>query len=127
MFLGAFAQQTRKPDSIYEVKPLRIDEVNLVSSYYTQQGNHSAILGGIGNEHVTDLSNGLEVKFVGLDVSHNKHTLGVELGFDHHSSASSAYVSKSGASKTGGTRIYPALDYTVENKKGTLNLIWFIL
>jgi hypothetical protein len=119
MFLGAFAQKTSRPDSIYETKPLRLDEINLVSSYYKQEGNHSAIMGGIGNEHVTDLSNGLEVKFVGWDAMHNKHSLGLDLGFDHHSSASSAYVSKTGASKTGGTRIYPSVDYTVENKKGS--------
>ncbi len=118
MFLGAFAQRTQKIDTIYDTKPLKLDEINLVSSYYTQEGKHSAVTGGIGNEHVNDLSNGLELKFVGWDMSNSKHTLGVEMGFDHHTSASSAYVSKTGASKTGGTRIYPALTWTVENNKG---------
>lgn len=118
MFLGAFAQKTSRPDTVYEIKPLRLDEVNLVSSYYTQEGIHSAVTGGIGTEHVVDLSNGLELKFVGWDMSHNKHSLGIDMGFDHHTSASSAFVSKSGASKTGGTRIYPSVDYTVENIKG---------
>ncbi|MEP6750338.1 MAG: DUF3570 domain-containing protein, partial [Bacteroidota bacterium] len=118
MFLGAFAQKTSRRDTVYEIKPLRLDEVNLVSSYYTQEGIHSPVTGGIGTEHVVDLSNGLELKFVGWDMSHNKHTLGIDMGFDHHTSASSAYVSKSGASKTGGTRIYPSVDYTVENVKG---------
>jgi Protein of unknown function (DUF3570) len=117
MFLGAFSQKAR-PDSVYESKPLRLDEINLVSSYYTQEGNHSAVTGGIGNEHVVDLSNGLEIKFVGWDMGHRKHTLGLEMGLDHHTSASSAYVSKTGASKTGGTRIYPAINWTFENDKG---------
>jgi len=124
MFLGAFSQSTQKIDSIYDSKPLKLDEINLVSSYYTQEGKHSPVTGGIGNEHVTDLSNGLELKFVGWDMSNNKHTLGVEMGFDHHTSASSAYVSKTGASKTGGTRIYPSLTWTVENNKGNSFGIW---
>ena len=118
MFLSAFSQRANQPDNVYESKPLRLDEINLVSSYYTQEGNHSAVTGGIGNEHVVDLSNGLEIKFVGWDARHSKHTLGVDMGFDHHTSASSAYVSKTGASKTGGTRIYPAVNWTVENSKG---------
>lgn len=117
MFLGAFAQKNR-PDTVYETKPLKLDEINLVSSYYTQEGIHSAVLGGTGNEHVTDLSNGLELKFVGWDGSHNKHSLSTELGIDHHSSASSAWVSKTGASRTGGTRVYPALNWTMETDKG---------
>ncbi len=117
MFLSAFSQNA-KPDSIYETKPLKLDEINLVSSYYTQEGKHSAVTGGIGNEHVVDLSNGLELKFVGWDMSHNKHTLGLEMGYDHHTAASSAYVSKSGASSTQGTRIYPSITWTMENMKG---------
>ncbi|RTL60285.1 MAG: DUF3570 domain-containing protein [Sphingobacteriales bacterium] len=116
-FLSAFSQKNR-PDTVYTPKPLKVDEVNLISSYYTQEGNHSAVTGGIGNEHVIDLSTGLEVKFVGWDTQHNKHTLSAELGFDHHTAASSAYVSKTGASKTGGTRIYPSLNWSVENLKG---------
>lgn len=117
MFLGAFGQRNR-PDTVYETKPLKLDEINLVSSYYTQEGIHSAVLGGTGNEHVTDLSNGLELKFVGWDASHNKHSLSTELGIDHHSSASSAWVSKTGASRTGGTRVYPSLNWTMETDKG---------
>ncbi|MDH7459907.1 DUF3570 domain-containing protein [Chitinophagaceae bacterium 26-R-25] len=118
MFIGAFAQKATRPDTVYEVKPLHLDEINLVSSYYKQEGIHSAVTGGIGNEHVVDLSNGLDVKFVGWDARHNKHSLDLGLGFDHHTSASSAYVSKSGASKTDGTRIYPSVEYTVENVRG---------
>ena len=117
-FLSAFSQSADHTDSVYETKPLRIDEVNLVSSYYTQEGNHSAVTGGVGNEHVVDMSNGLDVKFVGWDARNNKHSLGLELGYDHHTAASSAYVSKTGASSTKGTRVYPSINWTVENNKG---------
>ena len=118
MFLGAYSQWAAKPDSVYASRPLKLDEINLVSSYYTQEGDHSAVTGGIGNEHVVDLSTGLDLHFIGWDTRNRKHTMGVDLGYDHHTSASSAYVNKSGASKTGGTRIYPSVDWTVENSKG---------
>ncbi|MDE3234961.1 MAG: DUF3570 domain-containing protein [Bacteroidota bacterium] len=118
-FLHAFSQTT-SDDSTYQAKPLKLEEVNLVSSYYSQNGDHSAITGGIGTEKVTDISNGIELKWVGYDWYKRKHTVSAELGIDHHTAASSAYVSKSGASKTGGTRVYPSLDWTVENEqKGT--------
>ncbi len=118
LFLNGFAQFSKRADTVYESKPLRLDEVNLISSYYSQQGNHSAVTGGIGNEHVVDLSNGIDVRFVGWDSKHSKHTLGVGIGIDHHTAASSAYVSKTGASSTQGTRIYPSVNWNVESIKG---------
>ncbi len=120
MLVHAYSQTTTTDSSAYEIKPLKLDEINLVSSYYTQNGNHSAVTGGIGNEKVTDLSNGLELSFVGWDAGRVKHTITAGLGFDHHTSASAAFVSKTGASKTGGTRIYPSVNWVMENqKKGT--------
>ncbi len=131
LFLHAFSQsitidstidfypQKRIKDTTgsYKVKHLRLDEISIVSSYYTQNGNHSAVTGGIGTEQVTDLSNGIDLKFVSVDKGEHKHTFTTGFGFDHHTSASAAYVNKSGASKTGGTRIYPSIDWTTENEK----------
>jgi hypothetical protein len=103
----------------YNPRRLHIDEINLVTSYYYQTGDHSPITGGIGTEQVTDISNGIDLKLV-WNGTQNKYTISAGLGIDHHTSASAAYVSLSGASKTGGSRVYPSLDYTVENvKKGT--------
>ena len=120
MMVHAFSQYQDKDTSFYIAKPLKIDEINLVSSYYKQNGDHSAITGGIGTEKVSDLSNGLEVKWIGWDAMQRKNTLTAGLGFDHHTSASSAFVNKTGASKTGGTRIYPSLNWNIEDaKKGT--------
>jgi Protein of unknown function (DUF3570) len=120
MMLHAYSQFQTKDAATYESKPLKIDEINLVSSYYTQDGNHSPITGGIGTEKVTDFSNGLDVKWIGWDTRQRKNTLTAGLGFDHHSSASSAFVNKSGASKIGGSRIYPSLNWSIENEqKGT--------
>lgn len=101
----------------YSPRSLRIDEVNLISSYYWQNGDHSAITGGIGTEKVTDLSNGLDLKLAWTGDNQNKNSLLFGLGLDHHSSASSAFVTTTGQGKQGGTRIYPSFDWTVENGK----------
>jgi hypothetical protein len=100
---------------------LRVDEVDFVSSYYTQNGDHSAIRGGIGDEHVTDLANGLTLKLVGYDAKGRKNTLTPGFGIDHHTAASQAWISKTGAStRTDGLRLYPSLDWNRENEqKGT--------
>ncbi|MDP4284366.1 MAG: DUF3570 domain-containing protein [Bacteroidota bacterium] len=120
MMLQAFAQYRDKDTTLYTSRPLKVDEINLVSSYYSQNGDHSPITGGIGTEKVTDLSNGLDVTWIGWDARNRKNTLTAGFGYDHHTSASSAYVSKTGASRTGGSRVYPSLNWSVENaKKGT--------
>ncbi|WP_431209260.1 hypothetical protein ACQ86N_24030 [Puia sp. P3] len=47
MLLHAFSQVAS--DTSFRSRKLKLDEVNLVSSYYTQNGDHSAIQGGIGS------------------------------------------------------------------------------
>ena len=101
----------------YNPRALRIDEIDLVSSYYNQNGDHSPVTGGIGTQQVTDFSNGLNLNLVWYNQANNKNTLMLGLGYDHHSSASAAYVALLGGSKTGGTRWYPSVDWTVENSK----------
>lgn len=109
---------TNSPDEQqYNPRALSVDEVNLVSSYYWQNGDHSAITGGIGTEKVTDISNGLDLRLAWIGDNHNKNTLAFGLGIDHHTSASSAYVTTTGLGKQGGTRIYPSFDWTTENSK----------
>jgi len=120
MLLHAFSQVT-KDSAAFKPRKLKLDEVNLVSSYYTQNGDHSSIRGGLGSEKVTDLANGLELKWVGWDAKQRKNTLTAGIGIDHHTAASQAYISKTGASRrTDGLRLYPSLDWTRENeRKGT--------
>jgi hypothetical protein len=101
----------------YKLRKLHIDEIDFVSSYYNQNGDHSAVTGGIGTEKVTDVANSLTLNLVWLNKSLNKNTLAVGLGFDYHTAASQAYISKTGASSPSGTRLYPSLDWTVENDK----------
>ena len=101
----------------YQPRALRIDEIDLVSSYYTQTGDHSPVTGGIGTQQVTDFANGLDLNLVWYNQANNKNTLSLGLGYDHHSSASSGFVALNGGAKTGGTRLYPSVDWTVENAK----------
>ena len=117
MFVSAFSQSSYPipTDEEYQRRKLTLEETNLISSYYTQTGNHSAITGGIGTQKLTDVSNIISLRFVKWDLSERKHSLDFELGLDHHTAASSANVSKTGASKAGGTRFYPSISWKVEN------------
>jgi hypothetical protein len=118
MFLHTFSQGIAKDTAAFQPRKLRVDEVDLVSSYYTQTGDHSAIQGGIGPENVTDLANGLELKLAGIDVHQRKNTLTAGMGIDYHTAASQAWISKTGASRhADGLRLYPSLDWTRENEK----------
>jgi len=111
-------QNTPSKDSTkYKARKIHLDEIDFVSSYYSQNGDHSAVTGGIGTEKVTDIANGITLNFLWENKNSNKNALAVGLGFDAHTAASQAYINKSGASSTNGTRIYPSVDWTVENAK----------
>jgi Protein of unknown function (DUF3570) len=120
MLLHAFSQVSSSDSSTFKSRALKVDEINLVSSYYWQNGDHSPITGGIGTEQGTDFSNGLDITFVGWDGQGRKNRLTAGLGVDYHTAASQAYVSQTGASKTYGTRIYPWVNWEIANdKKGS--------
>jgi hypothetical protein len=114
--LGAFAQQDSS--SAYSRK-LKIDEVNFVSGYYMQDGNNSAVTGGIGTEKLTDFANTLELKLISTDKKGRVHHIAGELGIDHYTSASSDKIDPSTVTSASysDTRIYPSLAYNVENKE----------
>lgn len=101
----------------YYPRKLKLDEVDFVTSYYSQNGDHSAVTGGTGSENVKDLANGLTLNLIWFTKKQLKNMLSLGLGFDYHTAASQAYVSPTGASKKDGTRIYPSLDWSIENDK----------
>ena len=115
---GAFAQ-TKTPDSVYEARPLKIDEVNLVSSYYHQDGNNSAVTGGIGTEKLTDIANVIDLKMVGYDYKFRKHTVTIEAGLDTYTSASSDMIDLKANSSASShdVRFYPSVSWSMENEK----------
>lgn len=127
--IGAFSQNKKsvEQDSAYKSKALKIEEVNLVSSYYTQDGNNSAVTGGIGTEKLTDFSNSFDLKLSRYDNGNRKHNIGLEIGVDTYTSASSDMIEANKLGRNGVTRtsasyqdvrVYPSLNWQVtdENK-----------
>ena len=124
LYIGVLAafSQTTTDTSGYKNKTLKLDEVNFVSGYYHQDGNNSAVTGGIGSENLTDFANTIELKFSKYDSRFRKHSLGFEMGIDHYTSASSDKIDPytiSSASRSD-TRYYPSASWSIQNeKKGT--------
>lgn len=111
------AQQPTDSTS-YKSTKLKLEEINLVSSYYKQDGDHSAVEGGIGTQELTDLSNTIDVKLVKYGKTGKKHAFGLEVGIDHYTSASSDKIDPSTVSSAsyGDNRFYPSLNYSLEDE-----------
>ena len=113
------AQDTKSDSTAYKKQKLKIEEVNFITSYYTQDGNNSAVTGGIGTEKLTDISNTLDIKVSRYNKKLNKQTFGFELGVDSYSSASSDKIDPSTVTSASYSdiRIYPSINYTVQNEE----------
>jgi hypothetical protein len=123
MFAGILYANAQSPvdTSAYKNRKLQLEEVNIVSSYYHQDGDHAAVTGGIGTQKLTDLSNSIQVTLSKYDRHDRKHTWNVELGIDHYSSASSDKIDPKTVSSASSadTRFYPSVSWDMENKQGT--------
>lgn len=123
---GFFHAQAQENTSTEEQsKKLSLDEINLVSSYYKQDGNNSAVTGGVGSENLTDVSNTIDVKIVKYDKKLRKNTFDFSVGIDHYTSASSDMIdlkANSSASRSD-NRIYPALNWSRENENNGTTLM----
>lgn len=118
-FFASFAQSSPKDTAGYKSRKLSFEEANLVTSYYKQDGNNSAVTGGVGTEKLTDISTAFDVKLTKWDRKFRKHSFDIEVGIDHYTSASSDNVNPntvSGASHAD-TRIYPSVTWSMENEK----------
>lgn len=118
-----YAQAQATPDSTgFKSRKLKLEEINLVSSYYTQQGENAAVTGGIGSQHLTDIANVIELKIIRYSKKQHKQSLAFELGIDHYTSASSDKVDlkANSSASSADTRFYPTFSFQQENeKKGT--------
>ncbi len=125
MYLGilaAFSQNSPKTDSSYKPRKLSFEEANIVSSYYSQDGNNAAVTGGVGSEKLTDISNSIDLKIGVYDRRNRKHSFTADFGIDHYTSASSDKIDPRTISSASyaDTRFYPSVGWTMENeKKGT--------
>ncbi len=121
--LTASAQSSQSTDSTnYQNRKLKVEEINFVSSYYHQNGNNSAVTGGIGTEKLTDFGNTIELRMSRWDKKARQHFFSFELGVDAYSSASSDKIDPGTISSASMTdkRIYPSLAWSINNpKKGT--------
>lgn len=114
-----WAQDGKSQDSTYRTTKLKIDEINLISSYYRQNGDNAVVTGGRGSEKLTDISNIIDVNLVRTGKNGIKHTYNVEVGVDHYSSASSDKIDLQAntSASSGDIRVYPSLNYIRENEQ----------
>ncbi len=110
--------QTAPADTGRVSRKLKLDEVNLVSSYYHQNGNNSAVTGGIGSEKLTDISNVIDVTLVQYDKKNRKNKFNLDVGVDHYTSASSDMIDMKANSSAShaDTRFYPSVGWMRENE-----------
>ncbi len=116
------AQTATTDTTNFKSTKLKVEEINLVSSYYQQDGNNSAVTGGVGTEKLTDISNTIDVTLIKYGATGLKHTFDVELGIDHYTSASSDQIDLQAntSASSSDNRFYPSLSYTREDEdKGT--------
>jgi hypothetical protein len=117
LFFAFFSGFAQSDSSNYKSRKLTFEEANLVASYYHQDGDHSAVTGGIGTERLTDFSNTIDVKLTKWGKKNNTHNFDIELGIDHYTSASSDKINPRtiSSASSADTRIYPSFNWTVEN------------
>lgn len=121
--LSTYAQtkpEVSKADSSkYQSRKLKIDEINLVSAYYHQDGNNSAVTGGVGTEKLSDFANTIDLQMSRFNKRGKKNTFLFELGVDHYTSASSDKIDPStiSSASSADTRIYPSLNWTHSNEE----------
>lgn len=115
----AKAQDNTSDSSAYKKTKLKIEEVNFISSYYTQNGNNSAVTGGVGTEKLTDIATTLDIKVSRRDKKNRKQLYGFEVGVDSYTSASSDKIDPSTVTSASyqDVRVYPSLSFSTENEE----------
>lgn len=95
------SQQVKDSTLTYKKRVLESTEVDILLSYYKQDGQHSAVSGGIGSEKLTDVVSNLIVNIPLND----DDILTIDTGISSYTSASSSNINpfnSSGASGSGG-------------------------
>jgi hypothetical protein len=112
--LSSFAQTTPADSAAFQNRKLKVTEVNFVSSYYTQDGDNSAVTGGTGTEKLTDVATTFDISLTKTDPRSRVHTFRLEAGIDHYTSASSDRIDPSTISSASAadTRYYPSVSWS---------------
>lgn len=114
--LGTSAQNDT---SAYKSRKLKLEEVNFISAYYSQDGNNSAVTGGIGTEKLADYANTVELKMVKTGPNGKIQNYLLALGIDYYTSASSDKIDPSTISSASSHdgHFYPSLTWTEKDTK----------
>ena len=88
LFSVALFAQEEQQESTYKKRVLETTEVDLLSSYYSQDGNNAAVSGGIGTEELTDAT-GTIVVAIPLN---DDDVLTIDAGVSAYTSASSSNI-----------------------------------
>ena len=117
-------QDTVQDSSAYKKQKLKIEEVNFISSYYSQNGNNSAVTGGVGTEKLNDIATTIDVHISKYDKNNHKHSLVAEIGVDSYTSASSDKIDPNTVTSASyqDVRIYPSFNYAFENEEKNYSL-----
>lgn len=123
MLFRTSAQENKEEDA-YEKRKLKIDEINFVSSYYHQEGNKSAVTGGVGTEKLSDYANNFDIKLSKYDYYNRQHTFNLDFNIDYYTSASSDNIDFSydqGATRSGASgadiHIYPTVSWSMKDNR----------
>jgi hypothetical protein len=119
LFRTTAQSSSTEADAYYEKRQLKVDEVNFVSSYYHQEGDKSAVTGGIGTEKLSDYANSFDLKISKYDLKNRKHSFNIDFNIDYYTSASSDNIdprTTSGASAAD-IHIYPSVSWNIKNEK----------
>ena len=82
-----FAQE-KETDSVFKKRVLEKTEVDFLMSYYTQDGDHAAVTGGIGTEELTDITPTIIIAIPLND----DDVLTADVGISAYTSASSSNI-----------------------------------
>ncbi|MEO1257781.1 MAG: DUF3570 domain-containing protein [Bacteroidota bacterium] len=80
--------QIELDSTTYDPSPPDAIELDLLTSYYAQDGNNGAVQGGIGTEQLTDYASKVSLKIPMTE----KLGLNFDAGFDYYSSASTELI-----------------------------------
>jgi hypothetical protein len=106
-------QKLEKDTATFKIAKLQESDMSILMSYYVQDGDNSAVTGGRGTEHLTDITSKIIVNIV-LD---EKRTVSFDGGFDYYSSASTDNIDQfvSSASKSD-MRVHGNIGYSIKGK-----------
>lgn len=112
LFLFSFAYSQENPKTID--KPTLVD---FLFNYYQQDGDHSAVTGGVGSQELTNL----EPLFI-INIPMAENNLSVTAGIDMYTSASSDNIDPSVSGASGGdSRTHIDLGYTFNKPEKELS------